>query len=203
MVEHFPENHRDGAATAHEVQLFDSEESRADAVAEFFGEGFLSGDSMLAVVDAQHWYAIAMRMVANGLPVDDAMRVGQFVVRDAEATLQTFMRRDRPDSRLFVATVGTLVSGLAARGRRLRIYGEMVDVLAAQGDYAAARELEEMWNELGSYRAFTLFCGYNAAHFGDPRNAVDLRRICTAHSDVRSDRRDPLAAFLVRPFTTA
>jgi len=203
MVEHFPENHHDGAATAHEVQLFDSDESRADAVADFFGEGFLNGDSMLAVVDTRHWYAIAMRMVANGLPVDDAMRVGQFVVRDAEATLETFMRRDRPDPRLFVATVGTLVSGLAARGRRLRIYGEMVDVLAAQGDYAAARELEEMWNELGSYRAFTLFCGYNAAHFGDPRNAVDLRRICTAHSDVRSDRRDPLAEFLVRPFTAA
>jgi hypothetical protein len=203
MVEHLSEKHCESAGTAHEVQLFDSDESRADAVANFFAEGFLSGDSMLAVVDAQRWYSIAMRMVAKGLPVDDAMRVGQFVVRDADATLRIFMRRGRPDPRLFIATAGTLLSGLAARGRRLRIYGEMVDVLAAQGDYAAAGELEELWNELGSYRAFTLFCGYNAAHFGDPRNAADLRRICAAHSDVRSDRQDPLSSFLVRSYTAA
>jgi hypothetical protein len=187
--------------SAHLVQLFDSDESLADAVADFLGQGLRNNGTVLAVMDEQRWYAVAMRMSASGWPIDEAIRAGDLTVRNAAETLRTFMRRDKPDAGLFQGTVEHLVSSLAARGKPLWIYGEMVDVLASQGEYAAAHELEGLWNTLGTRVEFTLFCGYSAAHFGDPRNAGALRRICASHSQVLSDPRDVLGSFLLRSHT--
>jgi hypothetical protein len=153
---------------------------------------------MLAVMDGARWSAVAMRLSARGLPVDEALRLGYLTVRNAQETLKKFMIRERPHPGLFLASVGTLVSELAAFGKPLRIYGEMVDVLAARGEYTAASELEALWNELGERHPFTLFCGYGSAHFGDPRTAAALRRICTSHSEVLSSPGDLLGSFLVR-----
>jgi hypothetical protein len=184
------------AGTRHLVQLFDSDESIANGVAGFFREGLIRNDVLLAVMDEERWYAVAMRLSALGSPVDDVLRTGQLTVRNARETLTEFMVGDRPHPERLTASVGTLVASLASRGRPLRIYGEMVDVLAARGQYAAAHELEELWNELGRRHNFTLFCGYTAGHFGDPRNAADLRRICAAHGEVQADPQDVLGSFL-------
>jgi hypothetical protein len=184
--------------TSHLVQLFDSDETLASGIADFFAVGLLRKDTMLAVMDRQRWNAVVMRLSARGLAVDEALWSGHLSVRDAQDTLNAFMVRDRPDPRLFAASVGAMVSRLAALGRPLRVYGEMVDVLAANGEYKAAFELEQLWNELGTRHAFTLFCGYNSAHFGDPRSAGALRTICASHSEVRSNPADVLGSFLLR-----
>jgi hypothetical protein len=184
--------------TAHRVQLFDSDRSIADGVAEFVREGLLEDEQILVVMKEERWNAVAMRLSALGCSVDDALRAGRLVVRNVEDMLKRFMVRDTPNGRLFATTVGALVERQAALGRPLRIYGEMVDELAAQGQYKAALELEELWNDLATAHRFTLFCGYTAGHFGDPHNASDLRRICAAHTAVDVDPQDVLAAFLVR-----
>jgi hypothetical protein len=44
---------------------------------------------------------------------------------------------------------------------------------------------------------FTLFCGYSAVHFGDPRSAAALQAICRAHTHVRASSDDDLGAFLM------
>jgi hypothetical protein len=189
-----------GVGAAHQVhlvQLFDSEESLAETVADFLAEGLLRSDTILVVMDEERWYSVAMRLSARGLPLDEALRFGHLTVCSAEATLKKFMRNGRPEPRLFAESVGQLVTRLGAF-RRLRIYGEMVNVLAAQSEFAAAHELEELWNELGKRNEFTLFCGYSSVHFGDPRNADVLRRICASHTQVRSCSNDVLGSYLVR-----
>jgi hypothetical protein len=198
MLEHPTAPGLSRAGSAHGVQLFDSDESLADTVADFLGEGLMLKQTVLAVLDEQRWYAIAMRLSTRGVPVDEALGSGHLIVRNAREMLTKFMRHDRPHRGLFNATVGTMVSELAALPRRVRIYGEMVDVLAAQGQYAAAHELEELWTELGREKEFTLFCGYSAGHFGDPRTATALLRICASHTEVLSSPRDVLGSFLLR-----
>ena len=183
--------------TEHLVQLFDTEESHADAVSAFLHGGFVRSETLLVVMDQQRWYSVAMRLSSRGVPVDEAMQSGRLTVRDVAQTLKLFMRRGRPDRTLFEDSVGAMIRGLTARGVPLRVYGEMVNVLAAEGDYRAAHELEELWNELGRHSAFRLFCGYAAAHFGDPRTAATLRRICESHSQVLSSPQDVLSSFLV------
>jgi len=183
--------------TAHLVQLFDSERSIVEGVARFVEQGLAQREQILLVMSEERWNAVTMRLSALGSRIDEAVRFGHVVVRIAHDQLSKFMRGDRPDRGLFEATVGTLVRGQAAFHRRLRIYGEMVDMLAAQGQYKAALELEKLWNDLAKRHRFTLLCGYTSGHFGDPHNADDLRRICQAHSTVAVDREDVLASFLV------
>ena len=192
-----------GIDTAHMVQLFDSDRSAAEGVAQFVREGYWRSEQILVVISGERWNAVAMRLSALGCPIEDAMRFGRVIVRDVDETLKKFMVHDKPNRRLFAATVGALVQGQAAFERPLRIYGEMVDVLVAQGHYKAALELEELWNELASRHRFTLLCGYTAGHFGDPHNAADLRWICAAHSAVAVDPEDVLASFLVNRLDAA
>jgi MEDS: MEthanogen/methylotroph, DcmR Sensory domain len=186
--------------TEHLVQLFDSDESLADAVGAFLHEGFVRGETLLAVMDEQRWYAVAMRLSSWGVPVDQVMRSGQLTVRAAAETLKTFMRLGRADRDLFEDSVGALIRDLSGRGAPLRIYGEMVNLLAAAGEYRAAHELEELWNNLGRRSVYRLFCGYAAAHFGDPRTLGALRRICASHSQVLSSPQDVLGSFLLNAY---
>jgi hypothetical protein len=53
-----------------------------------------------------------------------------------------------------------LIGRLAAGPGPVRVYGEMVALLWADGQVAAALELEDLWNELGRRLPFSLFCGY-------------------------------------------
>lgn len=189
--------------TEHLVQLFDSPESLADTVSEFLLEGFQRGETLLVVSTQNHWDDMATRLTVQGVSLDDAFGSGQLTMRNASETLRLFMRNGTPDRSLFEASVGQLVRELAARGKGLRIYGEMVDRLAAEGDYRSAQALEELWNGLSERESFVLFCGYSAVNFGDPRNAEALRSICAAHSHVRSNPIDVLASFLLRAHAAA
>ena len=121
----------------------------------------------------------------------------RLMVCDAVQTLDKFMRQDTPSPIAFDEVVGTVVQQLVRTASALWIYGEMVDVLAARGNYRAAQQLEEMWNLLGQRECFTLFCGYASGHFGDPRAAKTLAGICAAHDHVHRKADDILAEFLL------
>jgi hypothetical protein len=185
--------------TEHLVQLFDDSESLGAAVASFLAEGLSQGDALLVVVGTDHWEAIAARLHDLGIAIPAAMASGQLTVRDAAATLNHFMHFGLPHRELFERSVGTVVRQLASGARRLRVYGEMVDLLAAEGNFRGASQLEALWNELGERVSFTLFCGYSAVHFGDPRTADALLAICRSHSHVRSNPADILGSFLLKP----
>lgn len=135
------------------------------------------------------------------------MTYRETVVRGKVSTRHLVQLFDNPDS--LAAGVSEYVREgvpaapirrLAARGRPLRVFGEIVDLLADQGDFTSAQQLEDLWNALGESESFELLCGYSAVHFGDPQNADALRGICPSHFQVRSSPPDVLASFLVETY---
>jgi hypothetical protein len=185
-----------GAPSEHHVQLFDSSRSLADTVAAFLRRGFERGDHLLIVATPEHRELLTRRLEAAGLPVRTATAANRLVMADAAQMLATFMRLGAPSPAAFDEVVGTLVRRLSA-GRRVWIYGEMVDLLAAEGNLRGAQQLEALWNQLGRHECFTLFCGYASGHFGDPRSAAALAAICDAHDHVHRKADDILAGFLL------
>ncbi len=183
----------------HWVQLFDTEASLADAVARFLRDGWQSGESLIAIVRDRHRPLIAARLLALGVAPQQLVETGQLEFSSAESALASLMRQGRPDPDRFEALVGGRVRERAGHGPGLRVYGEIVDLLADENDLASAQTLEALWNDLGQETAFTLFCGYSAVNFGDPATRPSLLAICRAHSEVRSNPRDPLGAFLSGP----
>jgi len=184
------------SASEHTVQLFDSSKSLADSVARFLVTGLERGENLLLVATPEHRELLSKRLADLGWSVRTLIAANRLVVCDAAQTLDKFMRQDTPSPVAFDEVVGSLVHRLA-NGKRLWIYGEMVDVLAARGNYRAAQQLEEIWNSLGQRECFTLFCGYASGHFGDPRTARALAGICAAHDHVHRKSSDILAEFLL------
>ena len=181
----------------HVIQLFDTPDTRAEAIAEFLTEGYRKGDGLLLVISSQNWERVAARLRDAGVPVDAALASGDLMVHDARAILEGCLRNGRPDHALFEVSLTEAVRGRAASGRPSRVYGELVDLVAAEGDFQSVQLLEDLWNNLCDQLGLSLFCGYSAAHFGDPRSADSLQSICRSHSLVRANSRDLLGSFLV------
>jgi hypothetical protein len=161
----------------HLLQLFDSEESLAGAVAGFLHEGHQAGDQLLVCMTPLHWAAVASELRSRGVETATLVASGQLTLRDASLLVQQIMRNGQPDPARFDEVIGELVRELAA-GTSLRIYGELVDVLAERGEFR------------------------NAELFGDPRSTDALRSIGLTHSGVRTNAADALATFLLGRVST-
>lgn len=181
----------------HVVQLFDSIESLAETVGDALAAGYAKGDGLLVVAKLRNWTTISARLAERSLDVERMRRSERLHVLDAVDTLKAISRRDVPDAELFETVIGTKVRRLSAV-RPLAIYGEMVEILAEEGDFASALKLEDLWNELAERHSFRLLCGYSAAHFAAPGQETTIRKVCAAHTHVRTAPGDPLAAWLVR-----
>jgi hypothetical protein len=184
-------------ASEHIVQFFDSHESRAECVATFLAEGITRGEPVIIVAKQKNWAATLAELDARHVPVERAIDEGMVVVKDADETLRRICRNSVPDATAFESVVGKAVGGLALRGRRVRAYGEMVDMLAQDGELGDAIKLESLWNRLGERTPFLLLCGYSAAHFVATSTHRALRDICSAHSSVHQHPQDPLATWLL------
>lgn len=195
--------HREGVVrgtvnSEHVVQLFDSTESLADTVSAFLHDGYRRGDHLLVITKPKHWAASSDRLEERGSPVAAAIAAGRLVVLDAATTMAKFMRNGLPDASLFASTVGELVQRLNAEtGAGVSIYGEIVELLAEEGNFRGAQRLETLWNELAERCSFTLLCGYCAAHFVTPGAGAALQEICRSHSRVQTNAADPLGTWLL------
>jgi hypothetical protein len=183
--------------TDHVVQLFDHNGSLATAVATFIQEGLADGDTAVIVTTWERWDLVSRQLVGRGVSTEEPLQSRRLIYMDARSLLEQFMGPGGPSAKLFEASVTQVVRGLAARTNRLRIYGDMVDVLAGAGDYASAHRLEMFWNELASQLSFQLYCGYSASNFESSYQAEALRIICRCHSALRSSRDDTLSTLLL------
>jgi hypothetical protein len=182
----------------HIVQLFDTQHARSRAIWRFVSFGLDNEETVVVVARRKNWQGAARLLRRGGWPIDGTLQSERLIVLDADVMLASFMRRGRIDVDRFEEVIGGCVSDLAARRRRVRIYGEMVDILAEESNLQSARELEELWNRLGRRYAFTLLCGYAAAHFADPKTAASLDAICGLHSHVEATSENPLGNWVLK-----
>jgi hypothetical protein len=182
----------------HLVQLFDGLDTVSDCIATHLADGWRRNDVMLVAARANHWAAAVPKLEALGCPVTEVIASGQLVVLDAVTTLAGLMVDGQPDAAKFEAQIAQLVARLCGRSAAgLTIYGEMVDLLAAQGDLRAAEELETLWNSLGEKCSFRLLCAYASAHFADERMACHLRVISDLHTQASAAEPDLLGHWLL------
>jgi hypothetical protein len=187
----------------HVVQLFDTADSLANVVSAFLNEGWGRGDHLLVIAKPGHWAKTSDRLERRGCPVAQAFRDGRLSVLDAATTLARITRRGIVDRPLFFDHIGTTVGRLIAQSTAgLRIYSELVELLAEEADLRGAQLLERLWNEVNERQPFTLLCGYSAAHFSQPQSQAVLHAICGAHTRVQTNTSDLLGKWLVSRTST-
>ena len=167
---------------AHFVQFFDADDRLVRGVSRFIGEGLESNCTCIAIGTSEHREAIAAELRRRGLDPVSLEAEYRYISLDARHLLSIFMRHGQPDQQLFHQAMGQLIRQAAARGQPVRVFGEMVAVLAAENRRDAVIRLEELWNELSRHHSFTLFCAYPVTAFAGDLRSQTL--VCAIHGHV-------------------
>lgn len=167
----------------HVVQFYGSDRSLVATVAGFLAEGLVAGEPAIVIATTSHCASIIAGLGERLIDCDRAVRNGDLILLDAEATMDLFLVGDTPNPELFEDNVGRLIQQ-AINGRRttVRAYGEMVDVLWKQGRADAAIKLEILWNSLALKYNFTLLCGYAMGSFY--KQTAKLEDVIAQHTRV-------------------
>jgi hypothetical protein len=180
----------------HRLNLFDTPESLATTASSFFNEGYAAGGNLLVVAKPANRAGILGALQRAGCFPEGGNGHQRLVALDAREILERITRDGAIDARLFETAVVPVVERLAATGP-LSIYGEIVELLAEQGDFSGAIRLEQLWNTLAEKHPFTLLCGYSSAHFTASESMSALRDLCGAHTHSTATTDDTLGRWLL------
>jgi signal transduction histidine kinase len=174
----------DAASTTHAVQFYEHDAFLFDTVAKFINAGLFANERIFLIATEDHTDAFLGRVDKGGL--QRARKEGRFTILDARATLAKFMVDDMPDARKFHAVVEKMVDDIPADVPRVpvRAYGEMVDLLAKDGNLRASVRLEQLWHEALQKRPFAMLCAYLMGNFCRPCDGEHLAQVCASHSHV-------------------
>lgn len=168
----------------HFVQFYPHEKILIKNLQSFIGGGVASGDPCAVIATKKHLSLMERGLIKHGLDLNKAKKAGQLKLLDAVDTLKTFMRNGTPNKELFYEIIGSVLSELSQPGKTIRAFGEMVALLAEQGNYKGVIALEKLWNEIAKDYRFTLYCAYpanQAEHLKQSQVSENLDNICRLH----------------------
>ncbi|MFL5310828.1 MAG: ATP-binding protein [Myxococcales bacterium] len=174
------------AASEHTVQFYEDESFLREMVARYLGAGLIDDEPVVVIATDPHRRAFQEALAAKGIDVARACAARRLTFLDARATLDSFMVDGAPDPHRFASVIGAAIDACTAdrEHKRVRLYGEMVDVLWREGHPQAAIRLEELWNDLGRARPFSLLCAYVMGNFFKEAHGEPFARICDVHNHV-------------------
>jgi hypothetical protein len=171
---------------SHAVQVYAELDELAESVAAYLATGFAAAEPAIVIATDDHQQTFDQFLAGAGWDAAVLGEAGLLITLDAEETLALLFQDGKLSAASFERVVGGLIDQTAERfpGRRIRAFGEMVDLLTARGEHDTAAELEALWNELAKTRRFSLLCGYRLDVF-DRASQQMLPAVCSAHTHVR------------------
>ena len=167
----------------HAVRFYEGEKSLAQITAKFLVEGLAVHHPAIVVATPSMRAALIIELTTQSFDVVELQRSGELALLDAKDLLSTFMIDGKPQAVKFNDKMCEVIDQ-ACHGRshcKVRIFGQMVDVLWREGQHEAAIQLEMLWNHLARNQAFSLLCGYAVGNFYKDAN---FEEICGQHSHV-------------------
>lgn len=176
-----------GAGPAgHAVQVYREVSELANSVTRYLAVGFDLGEPAVVIATPQHSTYFEEQLAESGWDRARIDQHGLLVRADADTVLAAIMDGGRVSAERFETVVGGLLDQAGARfpKRRVRAFGELVDLLCEREDPTGAAELEELWNRLARRRSFSLLCVYRVDVFDRDAQVSILPAICRSHSHV-------------------
>lgn len=161
----------------HLVHFYKSSQALAEAVCSYVVPGITRGDGIILIAQEKNLKHFQMLLENRAIDVTMARAFGQILLVDAHETLAKFMKDGLPQDKKFYETISPILEKMVQRFPVIRAYGEMVDILLDQKNFAAVIKLEQLWNDISKNYKFSLLCGY--------ANQADeniIREICNSHT---------------------
>jgi len=169
-----------GSHDEHFVQFYEQDDFIVDSIGRFVVEGLQQSESVLVVATDEHLNALNRCLSQRDVDVVAAITTGHYVPLSAEATLAEIKVDGRISPDRVRDVIGNTLQQTRITGRPLRVFGELVALLCAEGDVAGAIELEDLWNELKVIHPFSLYCAYRLNGFTEQ----SMTEVCRTHSHV-------------------
>jgi two-component system, cell cycle response regulator DivK len=158
----------------HVVRLYDRDDELCQTVAEFVTEGVKRGERIVLLATAAHWTTIRELLVWSEIDFEAVARDEQIIFVDAESVLSEIGPNGAIDTQRFRSL---LEDTLARVQPPLRVFGEVVSLIAARGQFDTAIEIEELGYALAHGTQSSVLCAYDRAHLsGRPDIAQRVER---------------------------
>ena len=168
----------------HCVQFYESNAFLLNSLSGFVCAALEAGEAAIVIATKAVRESLEERLHTSGVNVMAARSAGEFVSLDAAETLSKLMVTGLPQPERVREVIGEVIASAAKNGRRVRIFGEMVALSWAEGNYAGAIRLEELWNDLQRTHPFSLLCAYPMKSFDGDSLALPLGEVCAGHTRV-------------------
>lgn len=166
----------------HTVQFYESDKFLIDSLSEYAVNCLEKGETLIIVATKNHLKLLEARLSrTKSIDFELCQINGQFLAFDARKTLKKFMTDNMPDKERFLEIAGSMLERASLARQPVRVFGEMVDLLWADGNRKAAIQLEKFWNEAADKYEFSLFCAYNITRFNNSDHCDDLLAINHQH----------------------
>jgi signal transduction histidine kinase len=183
-----PANWFEQESVGHIVHFYSEEQNLLSELARFIGTALGAGDSAVVIATEPHLLALEERLAARALDLENSRRQGRYVALPAHDLLSRMLANGHPDADRFNQLIGTAIARAKAAAdppkSRVAVFGEMVALLWAQGQFEAAIAVEKLWNDLAKTHDFCLRCGYPMRFFAKPDDAQRLADVCLQHTAV-------------------
>ena len=169
------------AAGDHVVQFYGRDRELVAGVLRFLIGAHAAGAVTLVLATPAHRRAFEAEAAGRGLDLPATAGRGDLVWLDATELAGELLVDGRIDAEVFDRRIGRPVRALAAGGRPIRAFGEVVGVLWEAGEVPAAIDLETRWNDLTAEVPLALYCAYPGGPDAEP-DSPDRRHVCGLHS---------------------
>lgn len=168
----------------HFVQFCETDEFLITSVGKFISTGLMQGDTCIVLATQAHRDGFNEYLKAEGLSVSKARTRGKYISLDAASTLSQIMVDGSIDQVNFYRVIGEMIQQAVKSGRAVRVFGELVALLWAEGNRTEAIRLEDLWNELSQHYTFSLYCAYPMEGFDGEAYGLEFAEICQQHARV-------------------
>ena len=167
------------------VQICLNESSQVDLVTRYIKDGLINGESVIVIARPELRQILKSHTDAfsfNGHNIQDLQAQGQIKLFDAESVLSTLRIDGNLEEDLFHECVAVPIFNAKSKYGKVRVFGEMVDILWKQREHDLAIRLESFWRNLSDTQDFTFLCTYTLNNLNFSAYDEELERICKYHS---------------------
>ena len=182
--------HRKDAVRHHVVGFYSDDRCFLDDMGGSIGAALNAGNAVIVVATQAHRNGLLSRLRAQGIDVDVIMKQGIYIAVDADSAVADLMVDGTLDSIRYLKVFGEIILTAAQTVKgdpaRVKVYGEGVRLLWAQGNAAAAIQAEKLCNQLVDFYNVDIWCGYSLEGDNGPMDGQVFEQICAEHSEVCS-----------------
>lgn len=172
------------AFSEHFVQFYENDHFILDSISQFLATGFARGEAAIVAASRSHLESLHPLLTTQGFNVSSLIDSEQYLPLDAEYALAHFVVDGRVSEIRFKELMKGKLERLAAGGRQVRVFGELVSLVCASGNVQGALDLERLWANLQESHPFSLFCAYPLAQFAGRELHEAFADVCATHSRI-------------------